>query len=216
MAPPPDLAARFVRPVVDPGFDRERMSVALYRLLAQGQPVAEDRLVEAAGVPPERVAEALAQWPNIFRDADGRVTAFGGLALEPTAHKFEIRGRVLHTWCAWDTLFLPLVLDGTAHVASRSPLSGEPIRLTVGPDGVSHASPAGTMLSLVQPGDFGRNLIKDFCANVHFLASRDEGAKWASEHDGAFIVSLADGFELGRAWVEHNYGRALTENASAG
>jgi len=213
--PPQTFASDLTRAAPDPSLMRQRLSVALYRLLADGEPVAPTTLAETTRVPLAETIEALAHWPNVFRDADGRVIAFGGLALRPTKHSFEVDGRRLNAWCAWDTLFLPIVLGRSGRVESRSPISGAPIALTVSPDGVERASPPTTVLSLVPPGDFGRNLIKDFCHHVHFLASPEEGEQWASEHDRGYVVSLAEGFELGRLWVEHNYGAALRETADA-
>jgi alkylmercury lyase len=209
------LAAEFTRAAPDPTLTRQRLSVALYRLLAEGEPVAAEGLAESARVPVEEAIEALERWPNVFLDSDGRVIAFGGLALRRTPHRFEIDGRTLHAWCAWDTLFLPIVLGRAARVESRSPTSGTPIALTVTPDGVENVSPQTTVLSLVHPGEFGRNLIKEFCHHVHFLASPEDGERWLAEHERGYVVSLADGFELGRVWVEHNYGAALEETADA-
>jgi hypothetical protein len=40
---------------------------------------------------------------HLQRDQQGRVVAFSGLSLRPTAHRFEILVPPLHTWCAWDT-----------------------------------------------------------------------------------------------------------------
>jgi alkylmercury lyase len=214
-SPPRHLAAEFTRAGPDPSLTRQRLSVALYRLLAEGEPVAPAKLAESAGVPLDEAMEALELWPNVFRDSEGRAIGFGGLALRPTAHRFEIDGRTLHAWCAWDTLFLPIVLGRAARVESRSVKSGTPIVLTVSPDGVEHASPPATVLTLVHPGDFGRDLIKEFCHHVHFLASPEEGEQWALEHERGYVVSLAEGFDLGRVWVEHNYGAALKETADA-
>jgi alkylmercury lyase len=209
-----DLAERFVAAAPDPTLTRQRIGVALYELLAEGEPVGADPLAERAGVPIGEVVEALDRWPNVFRDDDGHVIAFGGLALRPTDHAFEVDGRTLHTWCAWDTLFIPSILGRPGRVTSRSPVSGEPITLTVTPDGVHDVSPATAALSLVNPGEF-RDLIRTFCHHVHFFSSPEEGRRWAAGRDDAHIVSPAEGFELGRVWVEHNYGRALAETARA-
>ncbi len=38
--------------------------------------------------------------------------------------------------CAWDTLFLPAILQTTAHVASTDPHAGQPVQLTVTPTAV--------------------------------------------------------------------------------
>jgi hypothetical protein len=69
----------------------------LLRRLAQGEPVEPP----SAG---SELATALARWPNVERDSHGRVVAFSGLSLTPSAHRLTVNRRVLYTWCAWDTL----------------------------------------------------------------------------------------------------------------
>lgn len=44
-----------------------------------------------------------------------------GLSLNDHPHQFEVGGRELRTWCAWDTLFLPPMLGQTAYVVPRDP-----------------------------------------------------------------------------------------------
>ncbi len=58
--------------------------------------------------------ERLECWPNVERDQQGRVVGFSGLTLRPTAHSLRVGDRQLYAWCAWDTLFLPALLDETA------------------------------------------------------------------------------------------------------
>ncbi|NUP25309.1 MAG: alkylmercury lyase, partial [Nocardia sp.] len=75
----------------------------LLRLLAEGEPVALDRLAEAAGASADQVRRALAAEPDTEYDADGRVVGLG-LTQNPTPHRVEIAGRTLYGWCAMDTL----------------------------------------------------------------------------------------------------------------
>ena len=49
------------------------------------------------------------------------------------SHRFEVAGRTLYTWCAWDSLFLPQILGQEAEVESTCPLTAAeagPRRLT--------------------------------------------------------------------------------------
>ena len=61
----------------------------------------------------------------IDRDRERRVLGFGGLATMPMHHRFEVDGRELSTWCAWDSLFIPEILGRSARVASLDPENGE-------------------------------------------------------------------------------------------
>ena len=141
----------------------------------------------------------LAKWHGVQRSADGAVTAFWGLTLSKTKHRFRLDGRDLYTWCAWDTLFLPPLLEAEAEVESSCPASGTPIALRVGPGGVETAQPKTVVLSFVRPNeaDVERNVIETFCCHVHFLASLKAAKEWIARHNGVFVLSLSDGWRIG-------------------
>jgi Alkylmercury lyase len=143
-------------------------------LLAQGQPATTARLADAAKRPQDEVAAQLERWPNGDSDSDGGVVAFSGLTLQTTPHSFEVDRRTLHTWCAWDTLFLPALLNTTAHVQSTCPVAGREVELVVAPDGVEHAEPAPLHVSFppLATTDTG-DITGSFCRHVHFLAGDD-------------------------------------------
>jgi alkylmercury lyase len=94
-----------------PGTDDAPLARALLRELTRGEPVSDAALAASSARAEREVTQTLARWPNVHRDDHGRVDAFGGLSLQPTQHRFEVGGRHLYTWCAWDTLFLPGLLD---------------------------------------------------------------------------------------------------------
>lgn len=50
----------------------------------------------------------------VYPDGEGRVLGFGGLTVAPMHHRFEVGGRILWTWCAWDSLFIPGTLGRQA------------------------------------------------------------------------------------------------------
>jgi len=153
----------------------------------------------AAGRAELDVAAALARWPNVRRDEDGRVVAFGGLSLPPTAHRVDVDGRSLHAWCAWDTLFLPGLLDQAAGVRSHCPVTAVEVRLTVAPDGVRASDPDSLRVSFPRPGvTSSADITSSFCCHVHFLAGPDAVERWLADHSGAVALTLDDAFELGR------------------
>jgi alkylmercury lyase len=141
----------------------------------------------------------IAKWHGVQRGADGAVTGFWGLTLSKTKHRFRINGRELHTWCAWDTLFLPPLLGVTAEVKSTCPAGDEPIRLRVGPRGVEAAHPETAVVSFLMPreSDIERNVIESFCCYIHFFVSIEAGKPWIARHPGAFLLSLADAWQIG-------------------
>ena len=118
-----------------PACEDAPLALTLVRQLARGKPVTEAALAAAGNRTTDEIAAQLARWPNIERDADAAVIGFSGLTLRSTAHSFQVEGRPLHTWCAWDTLFLPGMLGVTARVRSNCPVSGRAVDLVVAPDG---------------------------------------------------------------------------------
>jgi alkylmercury lyase len=182
-----------------PGCDDAPLARALLRTLSHGRPVSAATLATAADRHECDVASALARWPNVRRDEQGRVVAFCGLSLRPTDHRFDIAGRRLYTWCAWDTLFLPALLDEQAHVASTCPVTGADVRLTVEPDRVLAAQPGDLRVSFPPPTQTSAaDIVESFCCHVHFLAGEEAAAQWLSGRDGTLALSLDDAFELGR------------------
>ena len=172
--------------------DDAPLARVLLRELAEGQPV-------APAADDTRLAAALARWPNVERDEHGRVVAFSGLSLTPTPHRFTVAGQRLYTWCAWDTLFLPAMLDQSAHVESNCPVSGHAVRLTAEPSGFRDVHPGDVWVSFPPAAATSTtDITGTFCCHVHFLAGRAAANQWLSKHAGATVLALPEAFELGR------------------
>jgi alkylmercury lyase len=174
------------------------LALALLRLLARGKAVTHTMLAAAAARTNDDVAAQLARWPNVERDGDGAVIGFSGLTLRRTGHSFKVGDRQLHTWCAWDALFLPNMLRATAQVGSTCPVSGRAVELVVAPDGIAHAHPPGIHVSF--PPSAGANtadITGTFCRHVHFLAGADAAQGWQETHPDGHVLDLTAAFELG-------------------
>jgi alkylmercury lyase len=181
-----------------PGRDDAPLARALLRELARGEPVSDAALAAAADRAEYDVTQTLARWPNLRRDEHGRVEAFGGLSLRPTEHRFEVRGQRLYTWCAWDTLFLPALLDTHAVVESQCPVTNVRVSLTVAPERVLASRPEDVWVSFPPPARTSTaNIIESFCCHVHFLAGQEVATGWVNARDG-LALDLDDAFELGR------------------
>lgn len=181
-----------------------RTALALYRLLAEGTPVSDTRLAEAVGLSEEDALAALAAWPPAFRDDNGDIVSFLALSVaELPPHRYVANGVPLSTWCAWDAMFMTVLLDGRAEVESVDALTGEPISLMISPAGVERRSHPDAVVSLLSlDGKFHSDVFTTFCHYVHFFTSRENGERWAAEYDDVFLVSLDEAFELGRRFVE--------------
>ncbi len=193
----------------------QRGIVTLYRLLTEGQPVSPAHLAGALGLSESHVRDVLERWQSfVYYDRDGSVIAFGGLALQEMPHRLEVDGRTLYAWCAVDSLFIPAILGKTARIESPDPLTKEKISLVVGPTGVSELTPASAVVSFLERDTpFDADVIKSFCHFVHYFGSTETGAKWTSKHEGTFLLSVDEAYELGRLWNARNFPHVLAGTA---
>ena len=208
-----------------PSFSPEEQSVAvtLYRELAKGQAVDAAQLGRALGVSAAEGRALLARdsiKAFVYSDDQGRVLGFGGLAVGEMQHRFEVDGRILWTWCAWDSLFIPEILGKPARVTSPDPENGAVIRLLVSPDGIESAEPGDAVVSFVLPDahDFqtsAANVMATFCHFVFFFTSRSSGERWMTKHPGTFLYSLQEAFTLAKRLNAKNFGRELARQASS-
>jgi len=172
---------------------------ALLRLLLEGRPVTATQVAAAAGLPEDKVRDALSvEW--LERDGEGRVVG-AGLTLVQTPHCFRVDGRQLYAWCALDTLTFPSLLGVTAEVESPCHATGTPVRLTVTPDGVTSAEPTTAVVSVV-PLDRAPNIRTAFCDHVHFFRSGEDAREWLATHAGGMVIPIEDASALGRGFAE--------------
>ncbi len=202
-----DMTAKLTRAggVLDYGPERSRLLVRVLRTLALGRPVTGrdvDGLAAEAGVAPDEAQVFLRAVTE--RDGTDRIIGVLGLSLGEHPHRFAVNGQRLSTWCAEDTLFLPALLGQTASVESISPVSREPVRLVIGPDGVQAVSPAGAVVSiaLVDPDQTAFGSVEaiwmTFCRHIHFFASREEAERWATGRRDIAILTVDEGHRMGR------------------
>lgn len=188
----------------------QRLARICVRLLADGQPLEIDRLADAAGRLVRDVDEALARLPWVFRDDQNKVIGYGGAILLETPHQLQIDGRHLFSSCAGDALFLPFMFEGGARVESTCPTTQQPIVLTVSSVGVSDRTPADVVMSYPLPGvdgfSFTGDLVSRLCSFSHFFASEDAAKEWIGSHQGAFPMSIENGFTLAEWWAARLYG----------
>ena len=197
--------------------EEQRVGLEIYRRLAKGEPVLRSGLADALKVPANTVDELLAH-PNLkcltYTDREGRIIGFGGLAVRKMLHRFNVDGRTLYTWCAWDSLFIPGILDLEAEVESPAPGSTSRVRLRVAPDRVKDVQPRSAVMSFLLPSaeTFQADVLKamaSFCHYIFFFPDRDTAAAWTTTHPDTTVMSVSDAFELGRRMVGARWRPAL-------
>ncbi len=185
--------------------DTARLVVRTLQRLAQGRPVPMTEVDELAsdlrGV--EEAVDFITQMTE--KDDGGNVVGLVGLSLNDHPHNFEVGGQDLHTWCAWDTLFLPAILGQTAHVVSSDPATGDEVRLRISPDGVERRQPDEILVSVVIPdeaiGESGdaEQIQAVFCNFIHFFTTAEAATDWFSKRDmPVSFLTLDEAVKLGR------------------
>ncbi|MGH2962670.1 MAG: organomercurial lyase [Solirubrobacterales bacterium] len=188
----------------------QRVQLALFRHLAQGEPVAPSVLAGALGLDDLDMLARLGRWHGVHTDDAGHIVAFQGLSIVEAPHRLRVGGRTLYAWCAWDTLFLPELIGRPAEIESTCPATGNAIALRVGPEGPAVTSPPGTVLSFVLPGSrFGDDTIASFCNLIRYFSSSQAAEEWTTERPGTFVLSIEQGFEIGRRTNAAQLGAAL-------
>lgn len=187
------------------GIDEQgrRIVIAVYDLLAQGNPVTPAEIAAHAGEPAELVVATLKGWPGVFWDDAGRVVGFWGLAIPKMDHGFHAEnGKPMYAWCALDPFLIVPVIHRPARVESKDPVTGEPITMTVTPQGITDLSPATAVVSFIAPDrPFDFDVIESFCHFVLNFGSRESAERWAAEREGIVLLPAAQAFEVGlRAW----------------
>jgi len=197
---------------------KRRVALSTYRRLALGVPPWLEEIAADVGGQVEDVRRILGDWIGVYTDDEKRVIGFWGLAIPKTQHRFELDGARLHTWCAWDALFLPELLGKTARVESACAMSGQPVRLTVSPAAVESADPAPLSVSFVAPdaSRFEGDIIKRFCHYVHFFRSRADGEAWIAKTPGTFLLTLDEAVELARLKNDAQFGSLLRSTTERG
>lgn len=170
------------------------------RLLAEGKPVAIERLAAAAGRSVEDIEAALGEQTSAERDADGRLVGLG-LSLRPTPHRYVLDGHAVFAWCASDALTFPVILGRPGVIESTCGLTGQPIRIELTPDDVERVEPPGAVVTAVRPAGEIADVRSAMCHHGRFFASPQAAAQWADEHPGAEIRPVEAAFALDRAVV---------------
>lgn len=182
----------------------------ILRELAKGLPVSAARAAELLGVDEATIASSFENASDMGAQLDENGALVGNaLTLNPTDHKFRINGNDLYAWCSRDTLFLPGLIGEPATVESLDPITGETIRLQVGPEGVTSDQPSTARASVVVPGetpscdqDSKTGPTSALCTQMNFFATQEAADSWLENHPGVAVLTIEEASDVARALVD--------------
>jgi alkylmercury lyase len=168
----------------------------LILLLAEGQPVALERVAVVLERSPGEVVTTLRQLPSIEFDEHGSIVG-AGLTLRPTPHRFTMNDRTMFTWCALDALMFPALLGQPVQVESPCAATGTTVRVKITPTGVEQIDPPEAVVSVLVP-EVSADIRRSFCCHVNFFSSAEAASQWLSEHPGATTLPVREAYRLGQ------------------
>jgi alkylmercury lyase len=177
------------------GLDVARFMAPMIRLVAQGEPVALERLAADSGVPVEEIASWLRAQPGTDWDDAGRLLGFG-LSQRPTRHRYIVDGRVLFTFCAADTLIFTPILGRPARVESTCPTTGQTIRVALTPAAVTSVEPTTAVVSHVNLCCGASDIRGSLCDYGHFFASDSAAGQWRQAHPDGDVRPVGELFDV--------------------
>ncbi len=189
----------------------KRLSVLLYceqedlcrpiiQQVARGKPVTKVDLQVSLHLSPDELERRLAHLPDTEFDHSGDILGWG-VTLLPTSHQFQLDGKALYTWCAFDTVLFPPSLQRSAQVQSTCAQTGHPIAFVATPDGVvKDLTPAGSAMSLILPAERSECVRETFCSQSLFFRSGQAASTFLASHPEAILLSVEEAALVGR-WV---------------
>ncbi len=147
----------------------------------------------------------------MFWDDHDQVVGFWGLAVaDIPPHRLRHAGTDFSAWCAWDPLFLALVI-GDLRIATTDPVTGEAITYRIGHDGaITGASHPDSVLSFLRPDTpWDDDVITTFCHYVRHFTGPATAEVWTAGQSGTFVISLADAARLARRHAARFLGIAV-------
>lgn len=170
----------------------------IMRAMAEtGQPLAPVHLARHLQMSQENLTAHLARVPDTEFDTQGNIVGWG-ITLLPTQHQFRLKARPLFTWCAFDTVLFPLLLQVEAHVQSVCEASGQPITFVATPEGIADLLPATSVLSLILPTERCDCVRGTFCQQSLFFQTEEAASPWVALHPEAVLLSVEEAAALGQ------------------
>lgn len=167
-------------------------------LAETGQPVSLHHLATCSQMSQEKLAAHLACVPDAEFDEQGHIVGWG-ITLLPTQHQFRLKEFPLFTWCAFDTVLFPPLLQVEAHVQSICTTTNQPVTFVATRSaGIADLLPATSVLSLLLPTERCDCVRGTFCKQSLFFHSEEAASPWMALHPDALLLSIEEAALLGQ------------------
>ena len=178
---------------------QEDLCRPIVQQVTRGKPVTLATLQTSLQVSQNELEQRLAELPpDVEFDRAGNIVGLG-VTLVPTSHRLQIGGKLLYTWCAFDTVLFPPSLHVEAHIQSTCPATGQPITFVATPEGtVQDLFPVGSVMSLIVPAERGDCTRATFCQQSLFFQSEQAASTFLADHPDALLLSVEEAASVGR------------------
>ena len=177
--------------------EQEALCRPIVQQITRGKPVTPAALRVSLRVSQHELEQRLEKLPpDVEFDRAGNIVGLG-VTLVPTSNRIQVGGKLLYTWCAFDTFLLPPQLD--VQVQATCPVTGQPITFVATPAGtVLDLLPAGSVMSLIVPAERSDCTRATFCQQSLFFQSEQAAATFLADHPEALILSVEEAASVGR------------------
>ena len=186
--------------------EQEDLCRPIVQQVTRGKPVAPAALRASLQVSQDELEQRLAKLPpDVELDQAGNIVGLGA-TLVPTSHRFQMGGRLLYTWCAFDTVLFPPSLQASAEIQSTCPITGYLITFVATPEGViKDLTPASAVISLIVPGERSECVRSTFCQQSLFFQSEQAATTWLVAHPEALLLSVEEAARVGKLVAESRF-----------
>jgi alkylmercury lyase len=179
--------------------EQEELCLPILHQVSRGKPLPKATLSTSLAISPNELEQRLTRLPDTEFDREGHIVGWG-VTLVPTRHRFQIDGKLLYTWCAFDTVLFPPTLGETAQVHSTCPATGQPITFVATPEGmVKELTPVSAIMSLIIPAEHSECVRDTFCEQSLFFRSEQAAAPWLAMHPQALVLSIEEAAFVGKS-----------------
>lgn len=179
--------------------EQEDLCLSILHQVSRGKPFSKAILSTSLQINQEELEQRLARLPDTEFDHEGNIVGWG-VSLVPTRHRFQMDGKVLFTWCAFDTVLFPPSLGKIAQVSSACPITEHPITFVATPSGVvKDLTPAHSVMSLIIPTNRHECVRATFCEHSLFFHSEQAASSYLASHPEAVLLSIEEAATVGKS-----------------